>query len=85
MQDCCEVRAEASDPAFVERLQKLVATLGRANNILVEIVGYPENEKDSVAKEPETITEKLSLEIWGAQRQADILAIQLERLHKALA
>ena len=86
MQDCCEMaKSEASDPGFTERLQKLEATLTRANDILVEIVGHPKQGEGLEAKEPGSITEHLSLRIWQAQRQASTVADQLERLHMKLA
>ena len=68
------------DIGFIGRLEALGAVLTRANNLMIEVVGPPEDAEDPVAKEPNSLTEKLSLLLWGVEHEAHKLVGQIERL-----
>ena len=72
---------DAPRQGCIEKVKLLQADLSRGNQILEEIIGSPQNIKDSVSKEPAFLTERLSLELWQAATLVKTILEQLERLH----
>jgi hypothetical protein len=82
---CCPEESVATNLSFVAKLDRLEATLQRANNLMVEIVGRPDLKDEGGSKEPNSVAEKISIQLYDLQCQASGLVAQIERLFEAMA